>query len=208
MSPSRPTAARIYVSQQGVDVPVLVLDRDGTKVGELKPPAVKGSAVLHTPSYVAIDPTNGDVLVSDRAAKAVYVYSGEGAYIRTLQPAALKATWEPLGIAFAPDGTVYVADVRAKGGQRILAIDGDGNVTRTLTVTATGADPLNYPNAMTVDPRRQPRGRRQQQRPGARVRPRRQAQRRRRTRAWPRATSGCRAASRSTTPAACSSSTP
>jgi DNA-binding beta-propeller fold protein YncE len=147
-----PDGSRIYVSQQGVDVPVVVLDRDGTKVGELKPPVVKGTSVLHTASYVALDPTNGDVVVSDRAAKAVYVYSGDGSYLRTVQPAALKATWEPLGITFAPDGTLYVADVRAKGGQQIVAIDGNGNVTRTLTVTATGADPLNYPNAMTVDP--------------------------------------------------------
>ncbi|HSN11550.1 MAG TPA: hypothetical protein VLS51_05525, partial [Propionibacteriaceae bacterium] len=58
-----PDGSRIYVSQQGVDVPVLVLDRDGTKVGELKPPVVKGTTTLHTSSYVALDPTNGDVAV-------------------------------------------------------------------------------------------------------------------------------------------------
>jgi DNA-binding beta-propeller fold protein YncE len=147
-----PDGSRVYVSQSGVNVPVVVLDRDGTKVGELKPPVVKGQSALHTANYVAIDPTNADVYVSDRAAKAVYVYSAEGAYLRTLQPPALKATWEPLGIAFAPDGTLYIADVRAKGGHQVLAIDGDGNVTRTLTVTAQGADPLNYPNALVVDP--------------------------------------------------------
>ena len=146
-----PDGERIYVSQQGVNVNVAVLDRDGNKVGELKPPAGKGLTALHSASYVAIDPTNGDVVVSDRLAKAVYVYNSEGAYVRTVQPAALKATWEPLGITFAPDGTLYVADVREKGGQQVVALDDFGTITRTLAITAKDADPLNYPNAMTVD---------------------------------------------------------
>jgi sugar lactone lactonase YvrE len=102
-------------------------------------------------AYVALDPTNGDIVVSDRLAKAIYVYNSEGSYIRTIQPDSLKATWEPLGIAVAPDGTLYVADVREKGGQQIVALDGDGNVSRTLAITAKDADPLNYPNAMAVD---------------------------------------------------------
>ena len=148
-----PDGDRIYVSQQGVNVPVAVLDRDGNKVGELKPPAAKGLTALHSAAYVAIDPTNGDVVVSDRLAKAVYVYNSEGAYVRTIQPASLKATWEPLGITFAPDGTLYIADVREKGGQQIVAVDDFGTVTRTLAITAKDADPLNYPNAMTVDDR-------------------------------------------------------
>ena len=71
-----PDGERIYVSQQGVNVNVAVLDRDGNKVGELKPPAqAKGAATLHSMSYVAIDPTNGDVVVSDRIGKAVYVFN-------------------------------------------------------------------------------------------------------------------------------------
>ena len=147
-----PDGERIYVSQQGVNVNVAVLDRDGNKVGELKPPAqAKGAATLHSMSYVAIDPTNGDVAVSDRIGKSVFVFNSEGAYVRTIQPESLKAAWEPLGITFAPDGTLYVADVREKGGQQIVGIDGDGNITRTLAITAKDADPLNYPNAMTVD---------------------------------------------------------
>ena len=146
-----PDGDRIYVSQQGVNVNVAVLDRDGNKVGELKPPAGKGLSALHSMAYVTLDPTNGDVAVSDRLAKAVYVFNSEGAYVRTVAPDSLKATWEPLGITFAPDGTLYVADVREKGGQQIVALDGDGNISRTLAITAKDADPLNYPNAMTVD---------------------------------------------------------
>jgi DNA-binding beta-propeller fold protein YncE len=146
-----PEGDRIYVSQQGVGVPVVVLDRDGNKVGDLKPPTGKGMTALHSMSYVALDPTNGDVVVSDRLAKALYVYNSEGTYVRTIAPDSLKSSWEPLGLTFAPDGTLYVADVREKGGQQIVALDGDGNITRTLAVTAKDADPLNYPNAMTVD---------------------------------------------------------
>jgi len=147
-----PDGERIYVSQQGVNVNVAVLDRDGNKVGELKPPTpAKGASALRSMSYVAIDPTNGDVVVSDRIGKAVYVFNSDGSYVRTIQPDSLKATWEPLGITFASDGTLYVADVREKGGQQVVGIDGDGNITRTLAITAKDADPLNYPNAMTVD---------------------------------------------------------
>jgi tripartite motif-containing protein 71 len=145
-----PDGERIYVSQQGVNAPVAVLDREGTKVGELKAPTGKGISAVHSMMYLAIDPTNGDVVVSDRMAKAVYVFNTEGALVRTLQPESLKKTWEPLGITVAPDGTLYVADVLDKG-QQVLAFDGDGNVVRTLAVTAKDADPLNYPNAITVD---------------------------------------------------------
>ena len=146
-----PDGSRIYVSGDGVNVSVVVLDREGQKVGELKAPTAKGTPAMHTMQYVAIDPTNGEVYASDRIAKAVYVYSPDGAYLRTVQPTSLKATWEPLAIAFAPDGTLYVADVRAKGGHQIVAIDADGNVTRTLKVTDKGAGQLDYPNGLTVD---------------------------------------------------------
>jgi DNA-binding beta-propeller fold protein YncE len=147
-----PEGDRIYVTQQEVDSPVLILDRTGQKIGELKvPPAVKGTQTTHTLWYAAIAPSSGEVFVSDRTGHAVQVYSPDGVFLRTIAPASLKGVWEPLGITVAEDGTLYVADVSTKGGGRILGLTQDGQVTRTLTVTGTGARPLNYPNGLLVD---------------------------------------------------------
>lgn len=147
-----PDGDRIFVTQQDVGASVLILDREGKRIGELKPPAAaKGKEIAHSLWYVALDTSNNEVFVSDRTAHAVQVYSADGVFLRTLVPSSVKDVWEPLGIAVAPDGTVYVADVSTKGGGRIIAMTQDGQITRTLTVTGTGARPLNYPNGLLVD---------------------------------------------------------
>lgn len=147
-----PDGERLYVTQQDVDSPVLILDRAGHKIGQLKvPPAVKGKATSHTLWYVAVDKSSGNVFVSDRTGHAVQVYSADGVFLRSIEPTSLKGVWEPLGITLADDGTIYVADVSAKGGGRILALTQDGQITRTLSVTGSGARSLNYPNGLLVD---------------------------------------------------------
>jgi DNA-binding beta-propeller fold protein YncE len=140
-----PDGTRIYATQSGTTPTTLVFDRDGAKVGELKPPATP--ATYHVPVYLAVNPVNGDVYVGDRAAGQVYVYDGSGTYLRTLQPKGDDKTISPLGLAVAGDGTVYVADVLSPkpAEHRILVLASDGTVRAVL-----GKGELNYPNAIVA----------------------------------------------------------
>jgi DNA-binding beta-propeller fold protein YncE len=138
-----PDGSRIYATQSGSTPTTFVFDRDGNKVGELKPPAKP--ATFHVPVYVAVNPVSGDVYVGDRAAGQVYVYDGTGTYRSTLQPKGEKGAISPLGLAVGADGTVYVADVLSPtpADHRILVLAADGTVKAVL-----GKGQLNYPNAI------------------------------------------------------------
>ena len=59
---------------------------------------------------MAINPTTQDVYVSDRGTNAVFVYTQDGTYKRTLKPKGITGTFIPLGIAFSPDGQLYVTE--------------------------------------------------------------------------------------------------
>ncbi|MFL6079051.1 MAG: hypothetical protein ACJ714_03895 [Ornithinibacter sp.] len=141
-----PDGERMYATQSGATPTTFVFDRDGVKVGELLPPAKPKT--LHVPVYVAVDPTDGDVYVGDRAAGKVYVYDGTGRYLRAFAPKGKGVdTISPLGLAVGPDGTVYVADVLSAkpADHRILVFAHDGTLRTVL-----GKGELNYPNAIVV----------------------------------------------------------
>ena len=138
-----PDGSRIYATQTGTSPVTLVFDRDGAKIGELKPPAKPES--YHVPVYVAVDPADGSVYVGDRAAGKIYVYDANGTYRSTVQPKAPAAAISPLGLAVGRDGMLYVADVLSPkpADHRILVLAKDGSVRKVL---AKGQ--LNYPNAI------------------------------------------------------------
>jgi len=139
---------RIYVTESDGERLVRVYDRAGKPVGTLKPPASTGTA--HTPVYVAINPTNQDVYVSDRVTASVYVYDAKGTYLRTFAPKGkLDGGWAPLGLAFAPDGSLYATDVRGAGNKahRVLAFGPDGTLVRSMGTPGQ----LNFPNGIAVD---------------------------------------------------------
>lgn len=138
-----PDGERLYITQSGTKAAAFVFNREGTKIGELKPPATdKG---YHVPVYLAVHPTTGDVYVGDRAAGKVYVYDGVGTYRSTFTPKDTKMAFSPLGIAVAKDGTLYVADAASSEPKdhRILVFAADGTLVTTL-----GKGELNYPNTI------------------------------------------------------------
>lgn len=133
---------RVYVTQSAGDRTVAVFDMAGNKVGALKPPG--GNKVLHSPVYVAVDPTTSDVYVSDRASASVSVYDSSGKYLKEFKPTGVKA-WQPLGLWFDPEGNLYVTDVSAPK-QKVLQIAPDGTITKTLGEN----DDLSFPNGVAT----------------------------------------------------------
>ena len=106
-----PSGDRIYVTETAGDRTVIAYDGKGTEVARFVPPdSVPGS---RTPVYVALDPLNGEVYVSDRVAGEIYVYSPDGTYRRTFEPEPKPADWQPLGLAFDAQGNLYVGDLGA-----------------------------------------------------------------------------------------------
>jgi DNA-binding beta-propeller fold protein YncE len=139
---------RIYVTETAGENLVRVYDAKGKALGTLKPPASAGKS--HIPVYVAINPTTQDVYVSDRATASILVYDEKGTFLRTFAPKGdLGGKWNPLGLAFAPDGTLYASDVRpvpAKS-HRVLAFAPDGTLQRSIGTPGQ----LNFPNGIAVD---------------------------------------------------------
>jgi len=138
-----PSGDRIYVAETGGDRVVRVFDAGGTQLGVLQPPADTGDE--HVPVYVAVQPTSGDVYVTDRPMGAVYVYSAEGIFRSEFRPAAAIEGWQPLGLAFDAAGNLYVTDVAAPA--RVLEFDATGKLVGEFGA----AEGLLFPNGVAVD---------------------------------------------------------
>jgi DNA-binding beta-propeller fold protein YncE len=140
-----PSGDRIYVTETEGERVVRVFDGKGNQVGTMSPPSTTGTE--HVPVYLALDPQNGDVYVSDRPTGSIYVYSGDGVFRHTLRPRDPKlAGWQPLGLAFDAQGQLWVTDVSGPY-NRVHAITRDGQVVRTI------GDPgmFSFPNGVAVD---------------------------------------------------------
>lgn len=141
-----PSGDRVYVSESDGPRLVHVFDRDGKQLGTLEPPGASGP--LHVPVYVAVDPLTGDVFVSDRGTRAVYVYDAEGAYKREFKPsrAGIGGGWQPLGLAFDAEGNLYVTDVSGSS-HRVLSFGRSGKRLRMYGA----AGQFSFPNGIAVD---------------------------------------------------------
>jgi DNA-binding beta-propeller fold protein YncE len=132
---------RLYVTQSDGARTVKVFDLEGNPVGELKPP---DDGLVHSSTYVAIDPTTKNVYVTDRGSNQLYVYNPDGEYLRTVAPQG-AGPWGPLGITIDKAGVLYVADANA-GPQRIWVFKANGTVIRTFGESET----LSFPNGIAV----------------------------------------------------------
>lgn len=139
-----PDGSRIYATQSEGDELVVIFDGKGAKVGTIKPPA---TGTDHAFTYVAVDPSTGDVYVSDRRAGAIYVYSADGLYRRTIVPGGMVApAFQPLGLTLDAQGNLYVADA---GGPfaSVRVFDRTGTLVRTLGETGS----FSFPNGVALD---------------------------------------------------------
>jgi Uncharacterized conserved protein len=136
--------SRIYATQTEGDRQVIAFDASGKQVASLKPPVTGGGD--HVPVYIAVNPVNGDVYVSDRPAATVYVYSADGSYLRAFDPGPDLKGWAPLGLVFDPKGDLFVTNVGAPF-QAVHEFGPDGTFIRTFGK----ADEFNFPNGVAVD---------------------------------------------------------
>jgi len=145
-----PTGDRVYVTESDGTRLVKIFDNKGKQTGTLKP--AKSTGTSHLPSYVAINPKTNDVYVTDRLSASIYIYDASGKYLRAFAPKGdLGGKWNPLGLAFAPDGTLYVTDVRGTDskGHRVVVFSPDGTLVRSMGKPGQ----LSFPNGIAVDGR-------------------------------------------------------
>ncbi len=133
---------RVYITQSSGERKVAIFTLDGTRIGNL--PAPGNAKVMHMPIYVAVDPLTQDVIVTDRAAAALYQYDSSGNYLRTVLPRGV-AKWNPLGLCFDSSGLLYVADVSGKI-PVIYQMKTNGEVIRKLGAK----DKLSFVNGLVV----------------------------------------------------------
>ena len=138
------TGERVYVTQTAGERTVKIFDGKGSQIGVIKPPATTGTD--HVPVYVAVDPTNGDVYVSDRPAGSLYVYDRDGLYRRTFDPGADLKGWQPLGLGFDRKGDLFVTDVSGPF-HRVHEFGPDGKLIRTIGDVGM----FSFPNGVAVD---------------------------------------------------------
>jgi DNA-binding beta-propeller fold protein YncE len=136
--------SRIYATQTEGDPQVIAFDGSGTPIASLKPPASVGGD--HMPVYVAVNPTDGDVYVSDRQTGQIYIYSADGGYRRTFNPGSKLKGWSPLGLGFDSKGDLFVTSVGGES-QAVHEFGPDGSFIRTIGKPGE----FNFPNGVAVD---------------------------------------------------------
>ena len=141
--------SRIYVAESKGDAIVRIFDTSGNEIGTLETPNV--SSLDRRPCYVAVD-SGGQVYVSDCRRLTVDMFSPQGQYVGALLPNGdVGYVWQPLALAFGPQGLLYVTD-RTPGKHRLLALDPKQGWKVVLEVgkEGEGEAEFEYPNGVAL----------------------------------------------------------
>jgi len=137
---------------------VFVVDSARRRVGVYSPDGDQvrsfGASDTVVPLYVAKNPVDGNLYVTDRRARTVHVFEPSGAYQGEFDPKLPKdqlptfdtkgVQWAPVAIAFASDGTMYVTDILK--GHRLLVFGPDGSFVKSVGTVGLVADAEQSPN--------------------------------------------------------------
>jgi sugar lactone lactonase YvrE len=123
-----------------------------------------GTEQLVIPLYVAKNPTDGNIYVSDRRTRSVQIYKPEGGYVGVFDPKLPDeelpdfetggVQWAPVALAFSDDGSLYVTEILK--GHRMLIFDPDGTFVRSVGTVglvndaAQGGGAFQFPNSIKV----------------------------------------------------------
>lgn len=145
-----PSGDRVYVTESEGHRLVRVFDSSGNQVDTLKPPGQSG---WRLPVYVAVSPLTGDVYVSDRFREDVDVYDAKGDYLRAFRPdGPLGKGAEPLGLAFGPEGDLYMTDVGGGRKDHQVLVFGGGEKPGETPLRKIGSPgEFWFPNGLAVD---------------------------------------------------------
>lgn len=135
---------RLFVGETGGEHTARIFDAQGNQVATLVPP--ESTAGDHVPTYLALNPATGDVLVSDRPSASIYVFDAGGRYLRTVTPPSEAQDWQPLGMTFDAAGSLYVVDVGSLP-HVVRVLDVSGSQTRVIGAS----EGMSFPNGVAVD---------------------------------------------------------
>ena len=148
---------RVYVTD-AINHRVYVFNPDGRLLSTF------GDKQLVTPLYIAKNPINGNLYVSDRRKRAVLIFGTDGTYLGVFNPKLPKSQlpkfktggvqWEPVAIAFGPDGTFYATEIL--NGHRLVIFDPTGKFVKSvggagIVIKADqGPEVFQFPNGVKV----------------------------------------------------------
>ncbi|HET6351431.1 MAG TPA: hypothetical protein VFG89_04790 [Coriobacteriia bacterium] len=99
-----------------------------------------GASQTVVPLYIAKNPKDGNLYVSDRRTRSVHIFTRAGKYLREFNPKLPKSQlpdfdtkgvqWAPVALSFAPDGTLYATEILK--GHRVLIFGPDGKFKRSV----------------------------------------------------------------------------
>ena len=137
---------RVYVADS-VRHTIFVYDENGRQLSKF------GTTQTVTPLYLAPNPKDGDIYVTDRRARQILKFSQAGQYLGVFNPHLPKSQlpkfftgkiqWAPIAIAFADDGTMYVTEVLK--GHRLLIFNPQGVFQRSVGDAGQVTDPSKAP---------------------------------------------------------------
>ena len=129
-----------------------------------KPLGAFGKGRLITPLYLAVNPKNGNIYVSDRATHAIQIFSKDGKWVSVFNPNLPKdqvpavptkgVTWMPIALGFGPDGSLYVTELFK--GHRIVKFGPDGKFVASVGIQGQVNKPqespefFSFPNSIKV----------------------------------------------------------
>jgi DNA-binding beta-propeller fold protein YncE len=133
-----------------------VFDEDGERLRSF------GASETIVPLYIAKNPLDDTLYVTDRRARTIHIYEPSGEYLGEFDPQLPESElptfetqgyqWAPVAVEFGDDGTLYVTEILK--GHRLMIFSPDGEFVRSVgtagVVTVADEAPMvfQFPNGL------------------------------------------------------------